>query len=123
MSVKILAVDNERVTIRVVTHALKSLGIETVGAADPDEALELARNNRFDLAIIDINLPGMDGFELVAQLKALPAMADIPVIIFTARSIEDDQVHAASAGAVGFLYKPFSTQELRNLVTKHLPTT
>lgn len=119
---KILIVDDETVIIRIVTHALKSIGVSAVGVTSPEQCLAVAEQETFDLAIVDINLPGMNGFELVKRLRKLPSMTDIPFIIFTARSDKDDQIRAADVGAVGFLYKPFSTHELRNLVLKHLQT-
>jgi two-component system response regulator MtrA len=120
MTARVLVVDDESVTRRVVTFALKTVDIETVGVADGGEAVELAAREHFDLAIVDINLLGMDGFSVVEQMKALPGMQQMPVIMFTARHNRDDITQAMSAGAVDFLYKPFSTQELRDLVVKHL---
>lgn len=120
MTAKILIVDDESVTRRLVVHTLKAIEVEAVGAADGIEALSLAQEQTFALAIVDINLPDMDGFTLVRRLKALPTMAQVPFIMFTARNDRGDQAQAQEAGAIGFLYKPFSTQELRDLVKTHL---
>lgn len=117
----ILVVDDESVTRRVVSHALKTLDIETLGAADATEAYQLAQENPISLALIDINLPDVDGFTLITHLRELPHMANIPMIIFTARNNPEDELVAKEHGAVGFLYKPFSTQELRTLISQHLP--
>ncbi len=121
MTVQVLVVDDESVTRRVVTHALKTLDIEVIGAEDGYQALELAQTHSPVMAIVDINLPDMDGFEVMSRLKSLPHIQDIPVIIFTARNQEGDESAAQKAGAAGFLYKPFSTQELRDLIRQHLP--
>jgi CheY-like chemotaxis protein len=123
MSVQILVVDDESVTCRVVTHALKAVGIEVLSAGDSTQAIAMAEVNHFALAIVDINLPDIDGFELMRRLKQLPNMADIPMIAFTARNQPGDKHTANEVGAVGFLYKPFSTQELRAMVMEHLPQT
>lgn len=120
MQAKILVVDDESVTRRVVTHTLKSIDIEALGAADATQALELAQREHFGLALVDINLPDLDGFELVKQLKSLKNMRDVPIIMFTARNNQEDRTRAVDAGAVSLLYKPFSTQELRELVTRYL---
>lgn len=116
----ILVVDDESVMRRVVTYALKAIQVDVVSAEDGAQALDLAANQAFALALVDINLPDMDGFEVIQHLREIPHMADIPMIVFTARNHPGDEHHALEAGAVGFLYKPFSTQVLRDLVTAHL---
>lgn len=118
----ILVIDDEAVTRRVVIHALKALDLQTLGAANGEEAVQLASETHFSLAIVDINLPDTDGFALIGQLREIPHMKDIPYIIFTARNQPQDQSLALESKAVGFLYKPFSTQELRSLVSNHLPS-
>jgi len=121
MSHKILVIDDERVTQRLVTHALKTLSVETITASDGAEAMDVASNHNFFLAIVDINLPDIDGFELIKHLKQIETMQDVPMIAFTARNNPDDNLLAEEAGAIGFLYKPFSTQALRDLVKEYLP--
>jgi CheY-like chemotaxis protein len=121
MTRQILVVDDESVTRRIVIHALKSINVEVLSAEDGRQALQLAEDNQPELAIVDINLPDLDGFEVIRHLRQLPGMADVPVILFTARNAPDDKHTAGEIGASGFLYKPFSTRELRDLVTSHLP--
>ena len=116
----ILVIDDENVTRRVVIHALRSMDVSVLEAEDGTGALEIAQNNSISLAIVDINLPDIDGFEVMRQLQALPGMAGTPIIMFTARNRTGDEMMAREVGAVDFLYKPFSTQELRELVMKHL---
>ncbi len=120
MSKRVLVVDDESVTRRVVTHTLKLLDIEVISAENGTEALVLARENAFALAFVDINLPDIDGFEVLRQLRSLPHMQQVPIIVFTARSHPGDEATALETGAAGFLYKPFSTQELRDLVRTQL---
>jgi CheY-like chemotaxis protein len=116
----VLVVDDESVTRRVVTYTLKPLGIATMDAMNATVALELAQANRFDLMLIDINLPGMDGFTLIEKLKSLPGQQNVPLIMFTARNYPGDEARARALGVREFLYKPFSTQELRMMVKRHL---
>lgn len=116
----VLVVDDESVTRRLVAYTLKPLGIEVVGAEDGFEALEIAREQAFDLAIVDLGLPEMDGFELVGHLREIEHLSDIPIIIYTARNDAQDKTRAFEASAVDFLYKPFSTQELRDMVSRYL---
>lgn len=113
----VLVVDDESVTRRVVTHALRSMEVEVIGAENGEQAIEMAQAHSLSLAIVDINLPDMDGFDVIRRLKQLQ---DTPMIVFTARNHPGDEVTAQEVGAVDFLYKPFSTQELRELVNKHI---
>ncbi|MBZ0303752.1 MAG: response regulator [Anaerolineae bacterium] len=120
MNEKILVVDDDSAIRRVVVFTLQPLDMDIIGARDGREALALAEQEAFSLAIVDINLPDMDGFEVVRQLKSLAHMQQVPIIMFTARNDRDDEMMAIQAGAVNFLYKPFSTQELRGLVKSYL---
>jgi putative two-component system response regulator len=94
--------------------------VDVISAGDGEEALALAQEYAAALAIVDINLPDMDGFEVMRRLRTIPHMQDVPIIVFTARNQPGDEVTAYEAGAVDFLYKPFSTQELRDLIKSHL---
>lgn len=116
----VLVVDDEITTRRLVAFTLKPLDIEVLGANDGIAALELVRERTPNLIIIDINLPGMDGFALMEQLGALPQLRDVPLVAYTARNVPDDAARARRLGARGFLFKPFSTSELRGLVNQHL---
>jgi len=120
MSIQVLVIDDESVTRRVVTYALKAINIEVIDAEDGMQALALAQEHELQLVIVDINLPDMDGFTVLQKLKEMPHLKDIPMIMFTARNHPGDEDKARQLGASGFLYKPFSTQELRDLVTQHL---
>ncbi|MEL6148077.1 MAG: response regulator [Chloroflexota bacterium] len=116
----VLVVDDESVTRRVVTHALKTMNIEVLGAENGTEALQLAQEHTPALALVDINLPDMDGFAVTEQLRQMAHIAEMPVVIFTARNHAGDEETAAEVGAQGFFYKPFSTQELRDMVSQYV---
>ena len=120
MNPRILIVDDEAVTRRLVTFALKTFPVDVEAVENGTLALEAAATHPFNLAFVDINLPDVEGFALVEQLHSLPDMSSMPIIMFTARNNIDDHARALEVGSVGFLYKPFSTQELRTLVMKHL---
>jgi two-component system, OmpR family, response regulator len=115
---QIMVIDDEVATRRLVSFTLKSLGVTVEGAGDGTTALQLAAEHDFDLVLVDINLPDIDGFTLFQQLRT--QLPEIPMLLFTARNNPDDEAYAQELGAAGFLYKPFSTQELRQLVTQHL---
>lgn len=120
MRASVLVVDDENVTLRIVRHALASIDVESIDAENGTRAVEIASASRFDMAIVDINLPDMDGFEVVRRLKSFSHLQDVPIVMFTARHTRDDELLAEEVGASGFFYKPFSTQELREMVNEHI---
>jgi len=116
----VLVVDDESVTRRVVSYALKPMSVDVVEAQNGEEALVHAKEQNFALVLVDINLPDIDGFELIEQMKALPHLKDAPMLIFTARNHPEDEEMAQAVGAAGLFYKPFSTKQLRELVAKYV---
>ncbi len=120
MSNQVLVIDDESVTRRLVAHTLKAIQVDVIAAENATEAIALAEQHDIQLVLVDINLPDIDGFTLLKELKAMPHLSDIPMYVFTARNHADDKDVALEMGAAGFFYKPFSTQELRDLVLKQL---
>ncbi|MBX3082890.1 MAG: response regulator [Anaerolineae bacterium] len=120
MNPSVLVIDDELVTRRVVMHTLKSIQIDVVDAVNAAHALEIARDHHFNLMLVDINLPDMDGFTLINHLKQFEHLRDTPAIVFTARNNPNDDLRTAEVGAVDLLYKPFSTQELRDRVLRNM---
>ncbi len=116
----LLVVDDESATRRLVAYTLKSLRVDVTGAETGAEAMKLAAEGDFKMILLDINLPMTDGFTLLTMLRALPNLDGVPIIMFTARSNPKDEMRASELGANGFLYKPFTTAELRTLVTNYL---
>lgn len=112
----VLVVDDEIITHRLISYTLKPFGIDVIGVDSGDAAFQLLSERAFALVFLDINMPGMDGFTLMNRLRSLPHMADIPLVIITGRNHPGDELRAQRAGASRFLYKPFSTHELRALV-------
>lgn len=117
---KILVIDDEVATRRLVMFTLKSLGITVEGAGDGATAFQLVADHDFDLIFVDINLPDVDGFTLLGNLREHLGDVSVPMIVFTARNNPSDEALAHELGAADFLYKPFSTQELRQIVSHHL---
>lgn len=109
MSNKILAVDDDPKILKILLHTLRKEGFEVITAASGEEALEKARKYSPDLVILDIMMPGMDGFETFKKLKALH---DVPVVILSARSDEVDRVVGFRMGVDDYQTKPFSPTEL-----------
>jgi len=106
MTARILVVDDIRTNIKVLEAKLTSEYYEVITAANGPEALESANHGNPDLILLDVMMPGMDGFEVCRRLKADPATAHIPVIMVTALGDPEDRVQGLSAGADDFLTKP-----------------
>jgi len=109
MSAKILLVDDEAVLRASLRFSLAQEGFTVVDAEDGPSALELARHERPDLVVLDIMLPGLDGWEVCRRLRQFSA---VPVIMLSARGSEIDKVLGLEIGADDYVTKPFSTREL-----------
>jgi two-component system, OmpR family, KDP operon response regulator KdpE len=106
---RILVVDDEPQIRRVLRAALSSQGYEVSDARTGEDALESIREQRFDLILLDMNMPGMGGLE---TCRAIRAGWDVPIIIVSVRDSDQDKVEALDAGADDFVSKPFSMDEL-----------
>lgn len=109
---KVLIAEDNHDNRQLVSDILTSLGHTAILAIDGRSALEKALADPPDLAILDVNMPEMDGFELVAALKANPVTAEIPVIMLTAQADIDSRVTGLGLGADDYLAKPFHPREL-----------
>ncbi|NPA28749.1 MAG: response regulator [Epsilonproteobacteria bacterium] len=118
---RVLIVDDEPLNIEVAAAFLEELGaIKIHYAKDGESAIEGVRRHDFDLILLDVNLPGMDGFEVCRLLKKNPKTADIPVIFMTAEHGIEVVARAFEVGGVDYLPKPFSGEEFKARVKTHL---
>ena len=117
---RILAVDDQAANLRVVGILLGRNGYEVVPAANGAEALAAAQAHTPDLILLDMMMPGMDGFELLAALRALPALRGVPAVFLTAAHDRDLLLRAFDAGAVDYVTKPFMPEELLARVGAHV---
>lgn len=106
---KILIVDDDRDLSFITADTLESYGYEVMSAADPDEAFALLENVQFQLILLDINLPGMSGFEVCQDLRRI---SKVPVIFASARTGEEDKIKGLDIGGDDYLEKPYSLKEL-----------
>ena len=110
---RILVVDDEERNRRLLAAMLAAEGYATAEAADGTQALELARQNPPDLVLLDIMMPGMDGYEVARQLKADAATKAIPIVMVTALDDRESRLRGLQAGAEEFVTKPVDRSELR----------
>lgn len=109
MPKRILIIDDEPMIVESVSYNLKQEGFEVVAATDGEAGLKLAETGNFDLIILDLMLPGIDGLEICRTLRK---QSDIPIIMLTAKEGEIDRVLGLELGADDYITKPFSMREL-----------
>ena len=118
---KFLVVDDFSTMRRIVRGLLKEMGCVNVEEAeDGVAALQLLRASRFDFIVSDINMPNMNGFDLLKAIKADENLKRIPVLMVTAEARKEDILLAAQSGAAGYVVKPFTKATLEEKVTKIL---
>jgi len=117
---KILVADDEEDIRNLVRFGLQRDGYEVITAGDGAEALELVREHRPDLCVLDVMMPKLSGIEVLKQLRTDPALAGLKVILLTSRAQDLDLDRGFEAGADDYVIKPFSPQELRQRVKRTL---
>ena len=109
-NVKVLVVDDEPNIVDLLTVSLKFQGFDVVTADSGQEALKLAHEHEPDAYILDVMMPGMDGFELLSKLRA--EELDAPALFLTAKDAVEDRIHGLTIGADDYVTKPFSLEEV-----------
>jgi DNA-binding response OmpR family regulator len=109
----VLVADDDADIRALVTFRLERAGYDVVEASDGEEALQLAREQTPDLAVLDVMMPKLTGDEVTRRIRGDEATQGMPVILLTARVQEDDVTRGFEAGADDYIKKPFSPQELR----------
>ena len=120
MSAQLLIVDDSTSMRQMVAFALASGGYDVSQAEDGQAALELARGRRFDAVVTDVNMPRMDGIQLIRELRQLPDYRFTPLLMLTTESGGDKKQEGKAAGATGWLVKPFDPDQLLATVRKVL---
>jgi two-component system chemotaxis response regulator CheY len=109
---RILTVDDSASMRALLNHALTSQGFDVSQAEDGEVALEWLALNEVDVVITDINMPRLDGFGLIEKLRAGSRHRDRPILVLTTESSEEKKARARSAGATGWIVKPFDPEKL-----------
>lgn len=112
MPEKILIVDDDLETLRLVGLTLQRQGYQILSAQNGGEGIRLAELEKPNLIILDLMMPGIDGFQVTSQLKSNPTTASIPILVFTAKSQVDDKVKSYEAGVEDYITKPVHPTEL-----------
>jgi DNA-binding response OmpR family regulator len=112
----LLVADDDEDILTLVQLRLSRSGFEVIVARDGEEALRMAQERQPDLAVLDWMMPKASGLEVLRAIRANPVTAEIPVILLTARASEADVQEGLDAGAVDYIAKPFSPQELATRV-------
>ena len=116
---KFLIVDDFSTMRRIVRGLLKEIGYNNAEEAeDGSVALNMLKNGKFDFVVSDINMPVMNGFELLSAVKADDTLKHLPVLMVTAEARKEDIVRAAKDGAAGYIVKPFTKATLEEKVQK-----
>lgn len=107
----ILIIEDDEDILQLLTFNIENAGYKVLTSSDGYEGLTLARRNHPSLIVLDLMLPGMDGFEVCKELKRGPETSDVPVIMLTARGEEVDRIVGLELGADDYVVKPFSPRE------------
>ncbi|MGL6202561.1 MAG: response regulator transcription factor [Lachnospiraceae bacterium] len=110
MAKKVLVVDDEKLIVKGIRFSLEQDGMEVDCAYDGQEALELARENEYDLILLDIMLPKHDGFEVCQQIRDF---SDVPIVMLTAKGDDMDKILGLEYGADDYITKPFNILEVK----------
>ena len=110
MSRKVLVVDDEKLIVKGIRYSLEQDGMEVDCAYDGEEALKLARENEYDILLLDVMLPKRDGFEVCQQIREF---SDVPIVMLTAKGDDMDKILGLEYGADDYITKPFNILEIK----------
>jgi two-component system, OmpR family, response regulator RpaA len=119
----ILVIDDDELVSRTLQRALKLYDYHVMVSNSGAEGLHTARRHRPDLLVLDVVMPGTDGFEVCRQVRSDPLLKSVPILFLTARSKDEDKIEGFRAGGDDYLAKPFNMQELQLRITAILRRT
>jgi two-component system cell cycle response regulator DivK len=121
MGSRILMIEDQEDNRRILRDLLTSAGYEVIEAVTGEEGVAMAQTHHPDLILMDIQLPGLDGYEATRRIKADPALRQIPIIAVTSYALSGDDTKAAAAGCDGYVTKPFRPRLLLAKVREYVP--
>lgn len=110
MSKRVLVVDDEKLIVKGIRFSLEQDGMEVVCAYDGEEALEIAKEQKFDIILLDVMLPGLSGFEVCQQIREF---SNVPIVMLTAKGEDMDKILGLEYGADDYITKPFNILEVK----------
>lgn len=119
---RIITVDDSNSLRRMVAFTLKQAGHDVVQAVDGSDGLAKIREQKIDLALVDVNMPSMGGIEMVTKMRQIPEYQKTPILMLTTESSDEKKQEGRRAGATGWIVKPFSPEQLLGIVQKVLGT-
>jgi len=120
MTGHILLIEDNAMNMELAEAILEAAGHQVTSATTAEEGIELAKHGGFDLILMDIMLPGIDGLEATRLLKQDPATAGTPVLALTAHALEEERTEALSAGCDGYLTKPIDRSQMLETIDRQL---
>lgn len=120
MKKRVLVADDSSTVRKFVSFSLRMQGLEVIPAVDGMDALEKASQTKIDLAIVDLNMPNMDGFELIQNLRESEDYRELPIIILSSERSEASMQRGKEVGANVYLTKPFDAKMIQYQVSKYL---
>ena len=121
MSKLILVIEDQEDNRRILRDLLTSAGYEVTEAVTGEDGVTAANTHRPDLILMDVQLPGMDGYEATRRIKARPELQQIPIIVVTSYALSGDDVKAFEAGCDAYVSKPFSPRKLLAKIREYVP--
>jgi two-component system cell cycle response regulator DivK len=121
MTSRILVVEDTEDNRQIVRDLMSAAGYVLIEAVDGLEGVAAAERERPDLILMDIQLPGIDGYEATRRIRALPEIGKVPIIAVTSYALSGDEAKARAAGCDGYVAKPFSPRQLLAKVREFLP--
>ncbi len=118
---RVLTVDDSRTILAMLHHTLSNAGFEVLQAEDGQQGLDVLKNQDVDVVITDINMPVMDGITFIKELRKKPKNKATPVLILTTESSQSKKEEGRSAGATGWIVKPFDPGKLLDVIRKVSP--
>jgi adenylate cyclase len=116
----IIIIEDEDDIRAFASRVLELEGYRVLQASDGDEGLKLARSNQVALVLLDLRLPGRDGWVVLSQMKGDPKLSSIPVVVFTASAAAQQRSQALAGGAADYLVKPLSAESLKKSIARIL---
>jgi two-component system, cell cycle response regulator DivK len=121
MTGRILVVEDHEDNRRILRDLLTSVGFQLIEAETGPDGVQMAKLHRPDLILMDLQLPGIDGYEAARQIKAEPQLSSVPIIAVTSFALSGDEERAFAAGCAAYISKPYSPMQLLARIREHLP--